>query len=396
MVEVSSLPGGGRVYRPIGMPRGHAGSFAVAVEHGRIARIDNVSAQPAHSIMLPPLADLHVHASRAFSIGEVLPASLEQAIEMSVTTFMNHRAADYARHAERLFAAAFRHGTTRIRTHADVSQHIRLDAVTGTLLAAARFSAALDVEVVAFAASDVDPVDPEARALLRDAMGQGARLLGAALDYYRDTRASIDALLDLAVETGAPLDVHLDEHLDAERSASGHLAAATIARGLGGTVTLSHGCAIGVLDDVRRQRVIEQLARAGVTVIALPSTNLFLQDRGTGSPSRRGLAPARQLLAAGVPVRLASDNVRDAFFPYGKADLIEIAQLGAVAGHLDDPRQIVAAICAGREQVRVGDEASFVLVPGAVFAELLCAPAEGRVIVRDGVLLDCHATAMPR
>ena len=190
--------------------------------------------------------------------------------------------------------------------------------------------------------------------------------------------------------------MHLDEHLDAERSASGHLAAATIARGLEGRVTLSHGCAIGVLDDARRQRVIEQLARAGVTVIALPSTNLFLQDRGNGSPSRRGLAPTRQLLAAGVPVRLASDNVRDAFFPYGKADLIDIAQLGAVAGHLDDPRQIVAAICAGREQVRVGDEASFVLVPGAVFAELLSAPAERRVVVRDGVLLNCHATAMPR
>ena len=98
-----------------------------------------------------------------------------------------------------------------------------------------------------------------------------------------------------------------------------------------------------------------------------------------------------ELLEGGVQVRLGSDNVHDAFFPYGKADLLEIAQIGAITGHLDEPRQILEAICDGRHQVQVGDSASFVLVPGVVFADLLSAPTEGRLIIREGVLLNPRA-----
>ena len=391
MVDVSLLPDGGSKFSRVGNLWGEAGSFDVVVEHARIARIENWSPRPPDVLLLPPLADLHLHANRAFSIGATLPSSLDQVIQMTVETFRNHRAADYARHAARLFREALRHGTTRIRTHADVSRHIRLEALAGTLLAAEKFAATIDVEVVAFAASCVDPVDADARALLRDAVQRGARLLGAAPAYCVDARASIDALLDLAVEIGVPVDLHVDEHLNAEQSVSGHLAVATISRGLQGMITLSHGCAIGVLDKTKRQRVIEQLARARVTVIALPNTNLFLQDRRSHEPPRRGLAPMNELLEGGVQVRLGSDNVHDAFFPYGKADLLEIAQIGAITGHLDEPRQILEAVCDGRHQVQVGDSASFVLVPGVVFADLLSAPTEGRLIIREGVLLNPRA-----
>ena len=388
MVNVSLLPSGGSRYSRVGVPWGETGSFDVVVEHARIARIENRSPQPPDALLLPPLVDLHLHASRAFSIGAILPASLEQVIQMTVETFCNHRAADYARHAARLFGEALRHGTTRLRTHADVSRHIRLEALAGTLLAAEKFTATIDVEVVAFASSCVDPVDADARALLRDAVQRGARLLGAAPAYCVDARATIDALLDLAVEIGVPVDLHVDEHLNAEQSVSGHLAAATISRGLEGMITLSHGCAIGVLNETKRQRVIEQLARACVTVIALPNTNLFLQDRGSHEPPRRGLAPMNQLMQGGVQVRLGSDNVHDAFFPYGKADLLEIAQIGAVTGHLNEPRKILEAICDGRHRIEVGDAASFVLVPGVGFADLLSAPSDGRFVIKDGVLLN--------
>ena len=387
------LPDSRSRFSRVGLPLGQTGSFDIVVEGARIARIENESSQPPQALLLPPLVDLHLHANRAFSIGSILPTSLDQAIQMSVETFRDHRAIDYARHAARLFTQALRHGTTRIRTHADVSRHIGLEALTGTLVAAEGFASTIDVEVVAFASSCVDPVDADARALLRDAVQGGARLLGAAPAYCGDARATIDALLDLAVELGVPVDLHVDEHLLAEQSVSGHLAAATIARGLVGMVTLSHGCAIAVLNDTQRRRVIEQLARAQVTVIALPNTNLFLQDRHSTAALRRGLAPLNQLLEGGVQVRVGSDNVQDAFFPYGKADLIEIAQTAAITGHLDEPRKILEAICNGRSRIQVGDDASFVLVPGACFAELLSAPVEGRVVVKNGVMLNPRAKA---
>ncbi|NNM01705.1 MAG: cytosine deaminase, partial [Gammaproteobacteria bacterium] len=135
-----------------------------------------------------------------------------------------------------------------------------------------------------------------------------------------------------------------------------------------------------------RARVIDKLGRAGITVIALPRTNLYLQDRDSSFPLLRGIAPVKELLEAGVAVRFASDNVRDAFYPFGDADLLGVALDGMLATHVDDAVQAVAAICDGRSGFSVGDSADLVVVPGAdvdtVFAER---PAQ-RWIMQAGAL----------
>jgi cytosine deaminase len=298
--------------------------------------------------------------------------------------FQDFDAADYCRQAKRLFREALGWGTTRLRTHADINHATGLKAIRGTLEAAAAFADDLAVEVVAFAGALYDPVDAGVQRELRAAVALGVTLLGAVPAYYPNPRASIDALLDLAVELSVDVDVHLDEHLDATRSLSGYLAGAVMARQLDGKVSLSHGCALVSLDSTERARVIESLARARITVIALPTTNLYLQDRQPGAPQRRGLAPLRELSRAGVPLRFASDNVRDAFFPYGNADLLGIAQLIAVAGHIDDAGLLVQGIGNGRGTIRVGDEASFLLVRGSSLVEVRSERPRERIRVERG------------
>jgi cytosine deaminase len=62
---------------------------------------------------------------------------------------------------------------------------------------------------------------------------------------------------------------------------------------------------------------------------------------------RRGLTPIRRLLAAGVTVALATNNVRNPFTPVGTADLAHMTFLAAVAAHMgtpEDMRQLVAAV----------------------------------------------------
>ena len=86
-----------------------------------------------------------------------------------------------------------------------------------------------------------------------------------------------------------------------------------------------------------------------------------------------------------MPLRFASDNVRDAFFPYGAADLLDVAHLIVLAAHLEDPPVLVRGICGGREGVRVGEEASFVLVPGASFAQVIAERPSGRIVLRHGL-----------
>src|SRR5262249_61906742 len=107
------------------------------------------------------------------------------------------------------------------------------------------------------------------------------------------------------------------------------LAGALIARGLHARLTPSHVCALAALDAAAAGKLIDKFERAGVTVVALPTANLFLQDRGAASPLRRGVTRVRELMAAGVPVRCGTDNVRDWFFPFGERDMLEAALFAA-------------------------------------------------------------------
>ncbi len=359
--------------------------FNIRIEDGHIAAI-SPSGDAAEYLCIPPLADLHVHANRAFTRPELRPRGLEDAVRNVARVFDAFSEEDYRRHAGLLIGAAYRHGTTRIRTHADIDASLELEAVAGSLRAGEEWSDRVDVQVVAFAASNCDPATADGREVLRSAIRLGAHYLGAAPAFCADQAASIDGILDLALELSVPVDLHLDEHLDPRRCFSEYLASAVIERGLEGRVTLSHACAVSSLTKGDRSRVIDKLAEAEITVIALPRTNLYLQDAGEHTPTLRGIAPVREMVAAGIQVRLASDNVQDAFYPYGDADLLGVAMDGILAARLDEPRALVFAVCDGRHAFSEGDSVDMVLLPGTRFDDVLADLPAQRWLVRSGVV----------
>lgn len=115
------------------------------------------------------------------------------------------------------------------------------------------------------------------------------------------------------------------------------IAEAVIETGFAGPVLCGHACSLVNLEGEALARMIDLIARSGVAVAALPSTNLYLQGRRTGTPDRRGLTRVRELRAAGVPVAVGTDNVRDAFCPLGRHDPVTSLSLAALAAHLDPP-----------------------------------------------------------
>ena len=84
-------------------------------------------------------------------------------------------------------------------------------------------------------------------------------------------------------------------------------------------------------------RIADKLAKASIAITVLPQTNLYLQDRGQGTPDRRGLTRLHELRARGVTVALGADNVRDAFGPVGRHDPRHVLALAVGAAHLDPP-----------------------------------------------------------
>jgi cytosine/adenosine deaminase-related metal-dependent hydrolase len=75
------------------------------------------------------------------------------------------------------------------------------------------------------------------------------------------------------------LDLHVDETVKGEDTLIDQLPQGAVERGLPGSLTVSHGCLLSRLSAERANIVIEGLADAKATVVALPATSLYFQDR---------------------------------------------------------------------------------------------------------------------
>ena len=146
-------------------------------------------------------------------------------------------------------------------------------------------------------------------------------------------------MFKLARDFGVDADFHVDffdelRHLHVE-----YIAEQTMRHGWEGRVAVGHLTAVAALPPAEQDRVIAAIRAAGIGVIMLPATDLYLMGRSDVGPVRRGLAPARRLLAAGVPVAAATNNVGNAFTPVGSADLALMGFLVTVGCHMGTPSE---------------------------------------------------------
>ena len=367
---------------PVVLP-GAAGTFELDIADGQIATIRPVDAERPR-LALPAFADLHVHADRAYAGGPRPPRSLADAVEL-VTEVKRASTEEAVRErALRLLRRALAHGTLRVRTHVDVDELVEERALRGVLAARAELAGRLDVDIVAFGTKLCDPADDDGRRRLVSAVEAGAELVGAVPAFHADPEASIAAVLALARELGVRADLHVDETTDPSALRLERVADETLALGLEGRVSASHCCSLASVPDAAARRTIEKVAAAGITVIAQPALNLYLQDRGDRTPRARGVTLVRELLDAGVEVRFGSDNVCDVFYPYGDADPLESAFLAALTAHVDDEDVLLAGICGGRTRIEAGDPADLVLLDAGSVREAVARRPGARTVLRAG------------
>jgi cytosine deaminase len=119
--------------------------------------------------------------------------------------------------------------------------------------------------------------------------------------------------------------------------------------------------------EAERRATMRRLAAAGVAVVPLPATDMHLGGRRDTVAVRRGVAPVRELWEAGVSTAVSSNNVRNAFTPFGNADLLDIGLFLAQTGHLSGERDLAGVLAMVTEGpariVGIGDR--YGLRPGA-------------------------------
>ncbi len=178
---------------------------------------------------------------------------------------------------------------------------------------------------------------------LRRALDKGVEVVGG-IPHLEPTmelgRQSVTALLTIAAERGLLADLHCDENDDPMSRHVEQMAFETRRLGLGGRVAGSHLTSMHSMDNFYASRLISMMAKSGMTAVANPLANMFLQGRFDTYPKRRGLMRIPELLAAGVTVATGHDSVLDPWYPLGRADMLDVANMTVHASHMSSVTDI--------------------------------------------------------
>lgn len=395
---------GADITRITGVRLAGTGEFDVRIANGTVVGIrpadpEITTSATADHLHLPgwyllsSAVEPHAHVDKAFSwptdrpsYGD-LPAAIARWREIAAGLTED----DIYRNARRAFAEYLSHGITAVRTHVDLlGDADPLRAVRAVLRLRTELREIMDIQVALLAPGD-GPIE--------DALRLGVDVLGGCPHLRPDPAAEVTRLLDLAADFGVAVDLHTDEQLGADVLSIEPYAAELERRGITGAAA-SHCVSLGALDPETLAAVIDKLKRAGLGIISLPITNLYLQGRGVQSRTPRGITPLRALTAAGVPVAAGGDNVRDPFNPMGRADPFETTSLLVTASHLDI-EQALNAVTAGARQILglgpagpvVGQRADLLAVQANSLADVAAGPGDARIVLFRGRLVSrTHVT----
>jgi cytosine deaminase len=370
--------------------------IAAVADHLVPADGESVVDLEAH-LLLPAPAEPHAHLDKALTADRVPnPAGdLLGAIKAWLAYRPTLTVDDIADRAERAVRMLAANGITAIRTHVDVGVDIGTRGIEALVRTRRAVEDAVDLQIVALnSVPSTGELGVGNRAALDEAVDVGADVVGGCPHLEAEPMAAIEHALELAAAHGHPVDLHTDETLEPTMLQLPDIAEFVVKTGFPHRVTASHCVSLGVQDDATQRDVCERVAAAGVAVVTLPQTNLYLQGRGVRTATPRGLTAIRALLDAGATVAGGADNLQDPFNIVGRGDPFETAALLVMAGHLT-PDEAYHAVSAGSRaamglepvEVAAGSPAELVAVRAGSVREAIATAPAGRIVIHRGQLV---------
>ena len=317
---------------PVLLPDGRVARLRLA--QGRIASVTPTDKSPVE-VALPLPIDPHLHLDKTHTVQRCRATApgLFGAIEAMEADKARWTEADLRARMARALRQIRAAGYAAVRSHIDWGTP--LEPLAWSLLPeAAGELPDLHVERAALVPLDLLGDRDQGPAIAARVAASGG-VLGAFAYRNDDIEAKLTRVFELADRHGLRLDFHVDEGLDLEARGFDVIARLTWQFGMTGRVLCGHACSLSVLSPDELRQSLEAAAEAGLALTVMPTTNLHLQDMQPGrSPRLRGLAPLQEARAAGLPVCLATDNVRDPFYPHGAYDPLHVLRTAVLAGHL--------------------------------------------------------------
>ena len=310
------------------------------------------------------------------------------AIELAARVKEKYNETWIIKNVRKAIAQAAIYGNTHIRAFADVDSKARLEGVKALIRAREEFKGIVDIQVCAFA-QDGWVREPGVDKLMRDAMELGADVAGGIpwIEYTdADVQQHVKAIFDLAVEFNKDVSMLVDDAGDVGLRSLEAMAVEAIKRGWQGRALAHHARAMALYPQPYFQKVAALLKQAKMGVVSDPHTGPLH-------------ARVKELLAEGVNVCLGQDDISDAYYPFGRNNMLEVAFLAAHLLWMTTSRDMetlydmitvnaAKAINIKDHQIKVGANANLVILDAPNILEALRNHNAPQRVISNGNLID--------
>ena len=309
---------------------GIRGGIIETIQHGLPSQKDHVI-DASGRLVTESFVNGHLHLCKVYTLSMVGERALTSyragsmgkamtAIELASKVKEQYNEAWIIENVRKALNLAVRYGTTHIRAFADTDTKARLEGAKALIKARDEFKDALEIHVVAFPQDGVVR-DPGAEDFVKQALQLGADVVGGIpwIEYTdEDAREHIDAMFALAKKYDKDVSMLIDDAGDPGLRTLEMLAAKTIQEKWEGRVMVHHARAMALYPEPYFRKIVALLKRAKIGLVSDPQTGPLH-------------ARVRDLFDEGVPIALGQDDIADAYYPYGRNNMLEVAFL---ASHL--------------------------------------------------------------
>jgi cytosine deaminase len=310
----------------------------VAIQNGKVVKIaekvDGDAAQTidaAGNLVTESFVNGHLHLCKVYTLAMMDDAAsgaytgddmggAMTAIELAAQVKENYDEKWIIENVRKAVNLAIKFGNTHIRAFADTDTKAKLEGVKALIRAREEYKGRVDIQVVAFPQDGVVR-DPGAEEYIEEALKLGADVVGGIpwIEYTEaDEQEHIDRMFALAKKYDKDVSMLIDDAGDATLRTLEMLAVKTIKEGWEGRVTAQHSRAMALYPEPYYRKIEALLKRAKIGVVSDPQTGPLY-------------ARVKSLYKAGVRIALGQDDIADAYYPYGRNNMLEVAFL---ASHL--------------------------------------------------------------
>jgi len=321
---------------------GVADGLYVAVTEEDVSVSPGLAIDAEGRLVTPSFVNAHLHLDKVYTLplagdaalasytsdgmGEAMRAIVRDASAVK----RNYDRAWIAPNVRRALDQAVLNGVLHVLAFVDVDTTAGLEGMAAVLEVREEYRDLVDLQVVAFP-QDGLVRDDGAADLCEEALRLGADVVGG-IPWIEltdaDARAHVAWACRLAATTGSRVAMLVDDAGDPSLRTTAMLAEAMIEHGLQGRGVACHARALATYPTPSVVRLADLARAAGLGFVSDPHTGpLHL--------------PVREFLADDLPVALGQDDIEDAYYPFGRHNMLEVAFLAAhVLGFLSGPDQL--------------------------------------------------------